>query len=145
MLPGVDPLELSRMRPDLLIVRDLPCTCTGRADEIDKEKHTVYILEVGYCGDTQHDIKAHEKAEQHKRLADLLREEGWHVRYCDVHAISLGYAGTIRKNLMQCLTQELGMPTSQADALCRALHIHAVESTSHIITARRATEKQHPG
>jgi ribonuclease HI len=143
LLPECPEDELLRMRPDILIIPTIPAAsnpaetfdCTSEASQ-----HTVFILEVGYCSDTRHSQKQSEKAQQHQKLADMLRLQGYKVEYKELHALSLGYAGSITKDLVTCL-RGLAVSATKCDELCKALHKHALLSTENIVKARRLLER----
>ncbi len=63
--------------------------------------HTVHILEIGDTGtaDTNHTAKQNDKAQLHEYLVNALADAGWQVRYTAQEAISLGFGGTIRKDV----------------------------------------------
>ncbi|PNH05907.1 hypothetical protein TSOC_007790 [Tetrabaena socialis] len=104
------------LRPDILLIPGLPLSATQspRFMPSDRSKHTVYIIEVGYCADTNHAAKTHEKAEQHQLLHNLLTQAGWgKVVYTTQESISLGAAGTVSSQLAPLLSK-LGVPFTTA-------------------------------
>ena len=146
LLPNTPADTLCRMRPDLLIIPELPLHSTRRDGfecPDDKGRYTVHIIEVGYTADTNHAEKQHEKAEQHRQLATELRAVGWNVRYTDMEAISLGFGGTIRKDLRPLLIS-LGVTSRDAQQCCYDLHDHAVRMLNDIVSLRRQLERGRP-
>jgi hypothetical protein len=131
------------MRPDLLLIPDLPLRDTlqaGYGGPDDRTRYTVHIIEVGYTADTNHLEKQHEKAGQHRQLANDLRTAGWNVRYTGTEAISLGFGGTIRKDLRPLLAS-LGVGIRDAQQCCYDLHDHAVGMLNDIVYLRRQLER----
>jgi ribonuclease HI len=144
LLPNTAPDALSKMRPDLLVIPDLPLHLTqmaGYEGPQGKDRYTVHIIEVGYTADTNHEAKRHEKLEQHRQLAAALRDAGWNVKYTDMDAISLGFGGTIRKDLRPLLVS-LGVASRDALRCCHELHDHAVSMLNDIVYARRQLERR---
>ena len=134
-----------QFRPDILFIPSIKLAETKHPDfyVTPANTHTVHIIEVGYGADTNHTGKQHEKAQQHQRLAEELRSAGWRVEYTPHTAISLGFAGTIRKDLLPLLT-DLGVSHHHARKCCDALHDHAVSSLNNIVLARRRLERGQP-
>jgi ribonuclease HI len=123
-----------KLRPDLVMI-------TGMlADETPTHgmKLHMEMVEVGYCSDTNHDVKLQEKEQQHAQLQALLKEAGHTVRY---HAITLGTTGTTRKETLETL-QQLGLALPQALQTMNKLHQNAISSVSDIVRARRIREWQ---
>ena len=88
------------------------------------------MVEVGYCSDTNHDIKIQAKQQQHAQLLKLLRDAGHTVRY---HTITLGTTGTIRTEAQNTL-QQLGLTLPHALRTMNKLHnnaIHSIERAHH--------------
>ena len=144
LLPSVTEKKRPKLRPDLLLIPSIPRTETLSPEYMgppNRNKHTVHILEVGYTADTNHTQKQHDKAQQHEELAQLLTTEGWQVRYTSQEAISLGFAGTIRKDLRPLLTA-LGASNEAAKKCCNGLHAHAVDNVNDIVVARRQLERE---
>ena len=143
LLPTTTEEDRRKMRPDLLIIPtlDLAAVAQGRHPQNPEEwaTHTVHILEVGYVADTRHEQKQQEKLAQHQRLVEALQAEGWQVKFSTPEAVSLGYTGTIHKNLPLLLSQ-LGNSAEQVNACCNDLH--ALHWTSVINTHRRQRERK---
>ncbi len=71
LLPHVDTVTLRCMRPDILRIKDLSAHAT--ADEIqaaieNKRRHTIQLMEVGYCSNFHWKEKLTEKKQQHQEL-----------------------------------------------------------------------------
>jgi hypothetical protein len=131
------------MRPDVLIIPTLTLRKGKRLTSYSRalaRQHTVHILEVGYTSDTNHEAKAHEKAEQHQRLQQLLLDHGWTVKYHALQAVTLGFGGTIRADLRKLLTT-LGCEPPQVDRCCNKLHAHALAYGHAILCERRRIER----
>ncbi|PNW69605.1 hypothetical protein CHLRE_38g759997v5 [Chlamydomonas reinhardtii] len=102
-------------RPDILLIPSISLAAALNPDFVvlPSERDTIHIIEAGYTADTNHAAKQHEKAQQQQALAADLREAGWKVQYTPQSAISLGFAGTIRKDLHPLLTS---LPTKPGSA-----------------------------
>ena len=72
VLPDVAELTLHRLRPDAIRIGTLLRTDATPRTRADRSKHTVDIIEVGYCSDTRMSAKIAEKREQHEQLRRLL-------------------------------------------------------------------------
>ena len=119
------------MRPkDAIMVADDPPT---HGMKLHKE-----MVDVGYCSDTNHDVKLQQKEQQHAQLLALLKNAGHTVRY---HAITLGTTGTTRKETLDTL-QQLGMALPHALKTMNKLHQNAISSVNDIVRARRIREWQ---
>ena len=72
--------ELTRCRPDVLIVEGLPaCLLAGKSDDqiralLKARQTSIHILEVGFGSDTNHADKESDKREQHARLLQILTQ-----------------------------------------------------------------------
>ena len=100
----------------------------------------IEMVEVGYCSDTNHEVKIKEKEQQHARLLAILKEAGHTVWY---HPITLGTTGTIRQETLTTL-QQLGLTLPHALKTMNKLHQNAISSATDIIRARRIREWQAP-
>ncbi len=80
------------------------------------------MVELGYCSDTNHDIKIKEKEKQHAQLLAILTEAGHTIRY---HPITLGTTGTIRQETLTTL-QQLGLTLPHALTTMNKLHKNAI-------------------
>ena len=130
LLSGTPRDAIESMRPDLLLIPSIPLNRGLSAGYKGPARHTrknhpVYILEVGYTSDTNHEAKKHAKAQQHEALANLIRAAGWKVVYTPLEAISLGFGGTVRKDLAPLL-RSLGVSGTRARDTCTKLHEQAV-------------------
>ena len=126
------------MRPDILYIPSLPLQDTQhRGYRGPTTPLTVYILEVGYTSDWNHAAKKEVKDQQHARLASYLTAAGWDVKYASREAITLGFAGTIHKDLRPLLT-ELGVRNPAACAI--ELHHHAIRYLNVLVRKRRVRE-----
>ena len=143
LLPRVPDAVRKKLRPDILVIPTLPLRhVDGRVRTSappNRREHTIHILELGYVGDLRHDEKAAEKATQHEQLAELLTAEGWKVAYTKDHAITVGYSGTIRRQLAPLL-REIGLSHEQATRCCINLHHHSVAWLNKIVALRRLLE-----
>jgi hypothetical protein len=142
-----------RMRPDIAIIEGVTPQQAAEGkwptSHEQRSKCTVHLFEVGYTGDTRHAEKHAAKTHQHSQLAVLLRAAGWQVTYAPSPAagpngrdniFTLGVAGTIPKTLAPRLAA-LSAPRDEAQATCKALHLHAVKTAHSITTLRRSLQR----
>ena len=135
--PATIALEAWRkMRPDILIIPSLK-TCE-MPDPMTR--YNITLVEVGYCSDTNHNVKLREKQQQHAELVAGLRLAGHTVT---MHPLTLGTTGTIHQNLRAAL-HALGVEKEAQTKVTNKLHQHATASASGIIAMRRHLEWQ-PG
>ena len=135
--PTTIPLEAWRkMRPDILIIPSLK-TCEMPDTQT---RYNITLVEVGYCSDTNHNVKLREKQQQHAELVAGLRLAGHIVT---MHPLTLGTTGTIHQNLRAAL-HALGVEKDAQLKVTGKLHQHATASASGIIAMRRHLEWQ-PG
>ena len=127
------PTIWKKMRPDILI---LP-TLTNGDTPTPGVKQTIHIVEVGYCSDTNHEVKLLAKAQQHQQLAEALRAAGHDVR---MHLITLGTTGTIRQDTLNTV-RDLGVEGDHAPRLLMKLHANAIHYVQSITAMRRHMER----
>ena len=120
------------MRPDIMIITDLTTHDSPEAGT----KYRIHIMEIGYCSDTNHNIKLRAKQQQHATLIDHLRLAG-HTVFS--HVITLGTTGTIPLTLPKVL-EELGVDRPSRDHVIAKLHKHATHCANGIISMRRHRE-----
>jgi hypothetical protein len=105
-----------------------------------KHKH-IYIIELGYCSDTNHDIKFTQKSHQHAALTQHLLRQGHSVTHI---TFTLGTTGTIpiiaHNNLLS-----LGIDKQSSIKLLTKLHMHSTATATSILTMRRIKENLPPG
>ena len=128
--------EWKKLRPDLVMITGMLANETPAHGM----KLHMEMVEVGYCSDTNHDIKIQAKQQQHAQLLKLLRDAGHTVRY---HTITLGTTGTIRTEAQNTL-QQLGLTLPHALRTMNKLHNNAIHNIEHIMRARRIREWQGP-
>lgn len=101
-----------------------------------RARHTVHIIEVGYCSDHRMQEKCEEKAQQHAQLAAGLRAAGWLVEYEQgVHTVALGHWGAVPKTL-DTLLPKFGLRAAAVNAAVDKLGINAVVHADVIRSAR---------
>jgi hypothetical protein len=150
MLPRTDAATLAKMRPDILIVKDLTL---GQAQDKDRRwnepngrclatKHSMLLIEVGYGDDTRLSETTTEKQQQHKELIGLLEAAGHKVDY---KIIALGRMGSIPKNLTDTLKQA-GVKPAAIQRTTNKLQDNAIHHLEQLYNARRmlATPPQPP-
>jgi hypothetical protein len=131
--PTVPLLEWNKMRPDLAILPDTDSP-TSRGDKV------IWILELGYCSDTNHATKFATKHTQHARLVECLKHAGYVVHYA---IITLGTTGTIPTTFLNTMTT-FGLDRLRSLKLADKVHTHTILSFQAILQCRRYMEVQ-PG
>jgi hypothetical protein len=123
-------------KPDIAIVRDLhrqrvrsPDWCPPTGPE--RANYCIHIVELGFTDGRFHQDKQLEKSLQHATLAAKLREAGWKVQYQATEAVSVGYAGSIGRDLVPLL-RSLGIEHKKALATATKLHTAAVRHHTKI-------------
>ena len=132
--PSISPQEWDKMRPDLAVLPDTDSPIT----QADK---TVWVLELGYCSDTNHATKFINKHAQHARLVEGLEQAGYIVHYL---IITIGTTGTIPNTFLTNMTK-LGLTRVCALKLADKVHEHSISSFETILQTRRFMEAQPPG
>ena len=147
VLPKVDGNTLRKMRPDIMVIQGLTPSCansfsklTGQGRRQAVEKCTVHIFEIGYTSNTRYDSKLQEKAEQHKKLVEELKEEGWKVEFSTDHIVILGTAGLIQLSTKTLLKDTLEVSHEITEKTLCKLNEIAVRKGHDIITTRRKLE-----
>jgi ribonuclease HI len=121
-----------KMRPDLLMIPQL------RANDMPDatDKYRIYLVEIGYCSDTNHTVKVTAKKQQHEQLATALRDNGHRVT---ILTVTLGTTGTLHRDLIATMA-ELGVERAERDKVMTKLHKNATQCASNIIAMRRHRE-----
>ena len=138
LLPAAPETERCKMRPDLLIIHH--CDEHGNlmaslpADKGGGPLKQITLLELGYCSDTKHAVKAVEKRAQHADLVERLEKDGWAVTYL---VITLGNTGTVPSAVATAL-EEAGAPKDRIKPCIRKLCNHAMATALTIETTRHA-------
>ena len=122
------------MRPDILIMPGLAHPALPHLGE----QYEIHIVEIGYCGDTNHHVKIRQKELQHASLVEKLKHAHHRVRH---HVITLGTTGTIHSALMTTM-DALGVERAAQIKLVAKLHRHATTSAGNILAMRRHEEWQ---
>ena len=135
---------LCRMRPDILRILGLPGAPT--TEEIqhavsNKHRHTIQVVEVGYCSDTQWRAKVADKLQQHEQLMIALEQAGWQVDRTP-HIIVIGARGAIYHSGREALLK-LGLSKTQASNVLIDIHLHTVQAVYDLSLARRRLERGH--
>jgi hypothetical protein len=126
---SISQADWKKMRPDLAI---LPVSRTSKE---------IWLLELGYCSDTNHLTKYISKHEQHIRLVDCLKQAGYKVHYS---IITIGTTGTIPTTFLNSMT-EFGLDRLQALKLADKIHAHTIVSFQAILQCRRVMEAKPSG
>jgi hypothetical protein len=132
--PPISLAHWHKLRPDLAILpdRDMP----GRpADRV------IWLVELGYCSDTNHATKYSDKHAQHAQLVGYLRGSGYTVHY---EVITLGTTGTIPKSILSTL-RTLGVDTLAAIKMADKIHTHTISCFTTILKSRRYMESNPAG
>ena len=132
--PSVPEETWGKMRPDILILPGL----RAKDNPQPLDKYEIILVEVGYCSDTNHNIKIRAKQQQHADLIAALRSAGHTVR---PHTITLGTTGTIHQDLQTTLTA-MQVDSSSLKRVANKLHLHAALCAGNILAMRRHLEWQ---
>ena len=130
--PSVPADTWAKMRPDLAILPDTDSP-TLRSDK------QIWILELGYCSDTNHATKADDKHEQHAQLVKCLTDAGYYVHFI---VVTVGTTGTIPKTFLTSMAT-LGLTSLQTLSLADSIHHHTTDFFQTILHSRRFME-HHP-
>jgi len=130
--PSISAEIWPKLRPDLAILPEVDSPTIAA----DKE---IWILELGYCSDTNHATKAEDKHAQHTQLVAGLRLAGYLVHYL---VVTIGTTGTIPRTFVTSMTT-LGLTNLETLTLADQLHHHSVDSFQTILQCRRFME-HHP-
>jgi len=130
--PSISAEIWPKLRPDLAILPEVDSPTIAA----DKE---IWILELGYCSDTNHATKAEDKHAQHTQLVAGLRLAGYLVHYL---VVTIGTTGTIPRTFVTSMTT-LGLTNLEILPLADQLHHHSVDSFQTILQCRRFME-HHP-
>ena len=146
LLPDLEPSALTKMRPDILFIPELPhrngdvppehAPCTPS----ERSKYTVYIVEVGYCMDSNSERKAMVKEHQHDLLMQRLTDAGWNVK---VTTILLGACGVVYDDTVNKMKEVGCTSTASITKLLSKLNLHAVKYAHDIVCNRRQLERLH--
>ena len=129
-------VEASHRRsiPDAVVV--------AKWDDTNRSRTFIKLVEIKYARDTDPDERKQTAIRQHQPLVEKIRGLGFQ---CEVVPILLGVSGTIFKQSMTALTEDLGISPAAADKLAAKLHRHAVLHMHTIVGTRRHIEhRSHP-
>jgi hypothetical protein len=101
-------------------------------------KHSLHIVEIKYCRDTDREKQEQRAEQQHQRLASILEHAGHKVKK---HTVLLGVGGTVYKDTLQTLV-ELGMDRNTAKQALEAVHIYSVQQVHKVLKIRRFKEAE---
>ena len=127
--PDLPQATWDKYRPDLLLIDD------------ESKPRKAYLVELGYCSDTNHQIKFQEKSVQHKELQRILQQQGFLVHYL---VFTIGTTGTIPIPTITNLST-LGISREHVDKLISKLHRESTASCTSILATRRMKESLPPG
>eukprot|EP00798_Chlamydomonas_sp_ICE-L_P014832 gene14832-biopygen23857 len=127
--PDLPQATWDKYRPDLLLIDD------------ESKPRKAYLVELGYCSDTNHQIKFQEKSVQHKELQRILQQQGFLVHYL---VFIIGTTGTIPIPIITNLST-LGISREHVDKLISKLHRESTASCTSILATRRMKESLPPG
>jgi hypothetical protein len=139
-----------KLRPDILIIEGLAeANIRGLTDDATRQyiyanRHrlTVHIIEVGYCGDLNHESKDFDKRAQHAELVTLIRSSGLTVKFHD--PVTLGRCGSIPVSFITMMRHQFGLSSNQAETAAFNLNRHAVQWVDKMYTQRQQSLPQ-PG
>jgi len=127
--PNIQPAEWAKFRPDIALIHP----SILREGPEASLTHPIHLVEVGYCSDTNHEVKHTQKQAQHARLLTLLKDQGYKA---DLTIITLGTTSTIPISAFSNL-ESLGLDHHTVDTLLHRLHRLAVKHLGHILFERR--------
>ena len=136
--PLVNKKDWAKWRPDIAIIPDITHVDLAGVRPGEPE---VFLFEIGYCSDTNHNVKYIEKTGQHQALIAALRTAGYKVTVC---VITLGTTGNIPTTFLASMNAA-GLTLEDSLNLAAKLHRHATRSFQAIVACRRHLEKQDPG
>jgi len=116
-----------RHRPDIMLV-------TGNKHTTVRHRR-VHTVEIKYCRDTDPTAQTERAHEQHAQLHQHLARIGYRKQNLHHHAILLGVAGTIYKDIYPTLHM-LGVSKGRSKTLTRKLHYHAIAQAEIIMTTK---------
>ena len=124
-------------KPDILFIPGLFPHQHIPTTQLERQEYTIYIIEVGYGGDTRYTEKLAEKEAQHKDIREHLTKAGWRVQY---YPLILGVSGTIYLTLPHFLTQTLGHTSKDSDSIILRLQKSALTHGLKLNKTRRHLE-----
>jgi hypothetical protein len=140
MLPQTHPTIRSKLRPDILVIQGLPTTTNThhKPANVDKSNLTIHILEIGYCRDTQPELRFEAKEHQHDTLQNLLKQDNWKVK--PTQPLLFGVGGSIYSNTIGYLTNTLNIPHEHVTQAMKDIHTMTVNMAHQIVKTRRHHE-----
>lgn len=146
----------SKMRPDIMIVEmtaaeqqtyipfgDMTGATLPTLPALmqNGKARRIWIVEGGYCSDTQYEDKLKEKEGQHMMLQTALEGHGYQVQTLP---IIIGVSGSHFHTTTQALNQ-LGSSYDAAKTLLLKLHEHSITCLHNIVTSSRVLERAQNG
>ena len=107
-----------------------------------RPRPSVHVIELGYCGDTQHTTKLDEKRAQHRDLVQALNDTRNFTTH--LHVLTLGRAGTIPVALHDLMVGTLGIPHTAATRCAQKLHCHSIKWVEKLYHHRLLCDSPHP-
>ena len=139
ILPDIDDVTRSKLRPDLLRVRNLNKGQLAPQTPDERKQYDIDVVEVGYCPDTQYAAKIIEKTAQHAELLAALKAAGWgNVK---LHILTFGNGGTTYKHNLTALLA-MGVTDSNARKCLTKIHKASVIRGHQMVRMRRWMERQ---
>jgi ribonuclease HI len=143
VLPHVPEAERRLYRPDIMCIAApeglVPCV-NGELDRgALKEYGKVYILEVGFHGDTFHLDCRNRKEAQHNKLKEALEAEGWTTLPPD--PILFGHGGTTFTEVRKTLTDKYHIPKSEVQRFMAHTQRRAAQKAHQLVQTRRRLER----
>lgn len=127
ILPKTPALERNLYRPDILVICSHTAESKTREDPIDK---TLYIIEVGFGGDTFYTTTLQRKVEQHKQFTHALITAGWHVGG-QINVI-IGHGGTIYKQTISDLHNFLDIPIDPIRRCLQQIQVMTADTAAYL-------------
>jgi hypothetical protein len=136
LLPNLSQTDRQKLRPDILCMAlDSKHNIEGEDYlQVIKQHATFHLLEVGYGGDTFYLQNLDRKQQQHTRLVQLLRQEGWRVSQPDI--LLFDHAGSLYTSTKDILSNKFHIPPSLLTKFFAKTQKEAAYIAHHIVVAR---------
>jgi hypothetical protein len=133
----------NKLRPDLLLIHHITAadlvSVTSDPPVVPADarmRWELVLVEVGYTTEHKYRQTLHDKHQQHAVLVKLLQDDGWKVHGNHQTTVLLGTLASV-PSVLHTLLRYLDVPPPSSHDLARALALHAVSSTTHLLTSYR--------
>jgi hypothetical protein len=143
VLPDMAEADRLKLRPDIMCISAPEATVSSMHGELNREElkqfGTVYILEVGYHGDTFYEDCKARKLLQHTTLVEELTKAGWTTLSPD--PVLFGHGGTVFNSTKATLQDKYKIPKVETQKFLRGTQVRAAQKVFQLVQARRALER----